>query len=284
MRNVLILFLLTSVLLAACSPAAAPQTPRISAGYRFSVYGPPWFPPADYWAETGQQIAGKFDGAQPAALWIVSQIIGEGSKFNFPGTTDQPNIYFSMEDQNEEIFQRFDEIGMKVWLQVEPGNADVEQLIHIMLKRYSQHPCVIGVGVDVEWLNSIAEPEGRQVTDEEARLWLAAARSYNKDYRLFLKHWEAEKMPPTYREGILFVDDSQMFDSLDAMVTEFAAWGKTFEGYPVAFQYGYTDDQTWWGILDDPVKTIGERILSAAPNTEGLFWVDFTLFQVFPPE
>jgi len=37
---------------------------------------------------------------------------------------------------------------VQVWLQVEPGDVPVEDLIHLMLDRYGHHPGVIGVGVD----------------------------------------------------------------------------------------------------------------------------------------
>jgi hypothetical protein len=51
----------------------------------------------------------------------------------------------------------------------------------------------------------------------------------------------------------------------------------------VAFQYGYESDERWWRHLDDPPADIGRRILTASPNTEGLYWVDFTVLEVFPP-
>ena len=103
-------------------------------------------------------------------------------------------------------------------------------------------------------------------------------------YRIFLKHWEIDYMPPTARDGIVFVDDSQQFPSLDDMVTEFARWGEAFAPATVGFQYGYPDDKDWWGELDDPPGDIGHRILAEVPNTEGLFWVDFTVREVFPPD
>lgn len=74
--------------------------------------------------------------------------------------------------------------------------APVEDLIHAMLNQYSHHPCVIGVGVDVEWYQSYETPEGKPITDEESRAWVAAARSHGEQYRVFLKHWEIDWMPP----------------------------------------------------------------------------------------
>jgi hypothetical protein len=228
-------------------------------------------------------MAARFPGASPQAIWIVGNFAIQGTILTFPGTHEDFNIHFSSTDKNEAALSLFDQTGLQVWLQVEPGSVSVEELIHILLTRYGHHPCVMGVGVDVEWFHSDGAPGGRAVTDEEAAAWVAAARSHDPHYRLFLKHWEPDKMPPTYREGILFVDDSQQFETLNDMVTEFAAWGETFAPSPVAFQYGYSADRPWWQTLPDPPGDIGHRILASTPNTEALFWVDFTVMQVFPP-
>jgi hypothetical protein len=90
-------------------------------------------------------------------------------------------------------------------------------------------------------------------------------------------------MPPTLRDGLLFVDDSQQFTSLDQMVEEFAGWGQFFAPAPVAFQFGYPDDQKWWSAYDDPPAALGQAILDKVPNTQGLYWVDFTVLEVFKP-
>jgi len=172
---------------------------------------------------------------------------------------------------------------VRVWLQVEPGHAPVEELIHLVLGEYGTHPCVVGFGIDVEWYQSTERPEGKPVTDEEAAAWLAAIRSHDPSDRLFLKHWEASKLPPTLRDGLLFIDDSQILPSLDAMVAEFAAWGRSFAPAPVAFQFGYPSDRPWWRQLADPPGDIGRAILAAVPNAAGLYWVDFTVLDVFPP-
>jgi len=91
-------------------------------------------------------------------------------------------------------------------------------------------------------------------------------------------------MPPTVRDGILFIDDSQGADSLEELIGEFQAWAESFAPWPVGFQYGYTSDQPWWKELDDPPGDIGQAILAVAPNTAGLYWVDFTVLEIFPPE
>ena len=264
----------------------APLAPLgLGAGFRYSTYGIGSNDAGPrYWLGVGEQMAERFEGAAPGAVWIVGEISGTGSVLTFPGTSDDPTIHFTMEDNNEAALDLFDEAGFEIWLQVEPGQAPVEDLIDIILERYRHHPSVIGVGVDVEWLGSYDQPEGRPVTDAEARAWLAAARAHDPDYRLFLKHWEVEVMPPTERDGILFINDSQGFADLDAMVAAFATWGEHFAPAQVGYQFGYSSDQEWWKALPDPPRDIGEAVLAAVPNAVGVYWVDFTVREIFEPD
>ncbi len=275
------LFPFILLLLAGCVPK--PAEPGLGAGFRFSTYGPPTNPGPEYWAAVGEAMAARFPGATPQAIWIVGNFTGRGTFLNFPVETDDPNITFTYADMNEAALDLFDRRGVQVWLQVEPGNADVVELIDLVLGRYGRHRCVIGFGVDVEWYKSDGSAQGTPVTDEEARRWVQAVRAHDRRYLLFLKHWDINWMPPTYRDGIVFVDDSQQFESLEQMTAEFAVWGETFAPAPVAFQYGYPADRPWWSQLADPPGEIGRAILAAVPNTSALFWVDFTVLDVFPP-
>ena len=255
------------------------------AGIRSSTYGRPNDPGPGYWARTGVEIAAKFPGARPEAIWIVSRLKDRGTQMSFPVPPGgDPLITGMTEDISEPVLKLFDKLGYAVWLQTEPGWAPVDKAFHVMLDRYGHHKCVIGVGVDIEWHRSNNPDLGDPVTDELARTWLAAARSHNPAYRMFLKHFRTNVMPPTFRDGIVFVDDSQIFKSSDEMIEDFAAWGKTFAPAPVGFQYGYRTDKPWWGLMKDPVKEIGDRILAATPNTEMLIWVDFSVQDVFPPD
>jgi len=264
-----------------------PAQEPLGAGFRCSIYSKRVDPGPEYWTLVGREMAARFPGARPEAIWIVGRINGNGTQLPFPVPDDvgDPLITGSNEqDRGEAALNLFDELGFRVWLQVEPRFASAEKLLNLVLKRYSHHPSVIGVGIDVEWNKSIDPDGGEPVSDAEASAWLALARSYNLSYRLFLKHWLPEKMPPTVRDGILFVDDSQVFPTMDPMIDEFAQWGKAFAPSPVAFQIGYPSDRPWWHQLSDPPKDIGMRILKVVPNTQAIFWVDFSVLEVFPPQ
>ncbi len=257
-----------------------------TAGFRYSAYGTRHLHINDssYWIRVGQEMAQKFETSTASSVWILGTLRGDGVYLNFPAQTDHELIKTAETDFNESIFDEMDKKGFKIWLQVEPGNAPVDEMIKIVLNKYSHHSCIVGFGVDVEWFESVDKPEGKAVSDQQAKEWLELVRSYNPEYRLFLKHWLQEKMPPNYRHGLVFIDDSQNLESLEAMVAEFKEWGSFFSDGQVGFQYGYRADKKWWEKLEDPAKQIGDELRQNIPNTVGLYWVDFTLETVLQPE
>ncbi|MCX6152075.1 MAG: T9SS type A sorting domain-containing protein [Ignavibacteriales bacterium] len=250
------------------------------------------FPNADYWTMVGKSISGKFKDYQPAGIWIVSLYQGNGiTQLNFPSNgLSIPKVTFNSKDLNEEYLTKFDSEGIKVWLQLEPGAAKVDTLIDIVLKRYQHHPCVIGFGIDVEWLDAQSYSGGRSVSNDEAKRWEEKVKSINSGYSLFLKHYASRWMPTSYRGNILFVDDSQDFTtsghnvsaSFNYMANEFTNWGNSFSKNKVAFQFGYKADEWWWSQFNDPMLTIGNKLIQKIPNCAGLFWVDFTINKLFP--
>lgn len=249
-------------------------------GSRIDNYSP------QYCGYVAGAMAGKLNRvSQPSCVWIVSFYGDAGNIYiQFPsGGKSFPYMSFGASDFNESYLNYFDEHGVQTWLQVEPGAASVDTLIDLVLARYRHHPCVIGFGIDVEWLDAQSYTGGRAVTDTEAVRWEQRVRSFDTTYTLFLKHYAARWMPPTYRGRLIFIDDSQGFSGLQGFVNEFAAWGARFPTNVVGFQFGYPADKSWWAGYADPPATLGNALLARIPNSQGLFWVDFSLTQVFPP-
>jgi len=266
-------------------PASTPPPARLRAGLRASPYGITPFPQPAWWGDSTRSMASRFDAAAPAVVWIVGTYEGRHCWLKFPAPSPEekyPNVIVSYQDYYKPYLDLFDQLGVQVWLQVEPGDADVATLIDLALRHYSSHPSVVGFGVDVEWYQRKDHKDGKAVTDEEARAWVERVRSYNPAYRLFLKHWLVEKMPPTYRDGILFLDDGQGFQSLDEMIEDFSTWGRAFAPAPVGYQYGYLSDRPWWKALSDPPGEIGRVLLERIPHTTDLIWVDFTALEIWP--
>ena len=83
-------------------------------------------------------------------------------------------------------------------------------------------------------------------------------------------------------EGLIYVNDSQQFHSLDDVKEDFSDWAAYYAPYPVMFQIGYKADRPIWNEFDNPAKEFGEAILEACTsgNDIGIIWVDFTLCDV----
>ena len=150
---------------------------------------------------------------------------------------------------------------MKVWLQVEPASCDVPMLIDLVYQQYGHHSSVIGFGVDDEWYRKDVSRTGKAITDAEAAAWVAQVRTKDPADLVLVKHWLIEKMPPTYRDGLVFVDDSQGHGSLANMVNEFTAWGQAFAPAPVGFQFGYQSRQ---GVVEHAARSAAEHRQRAA--------------------
>jgi len=272
------------------TPTPPPVPAGMRAGLRASNYGiSPW-PSPTWWVNSINSMKSRWPGSTGEQVAVVVEVSGGGGRgkcwahFPQPATGTWPNVNWDSVDLFEPAFDAFDTNGIKVWLQVEPATCDVPMLIDLMMLQYGHHPSVLGFGVDVEWYRKDLAQYGKPVTDAEAQAWVQKTQTYNPTYLVFLKHWLTEKMPPTYRTGLVFIDDSQGHGSLNAMVTEFSNWGQTFAPSPVGFQYGYQSDKSWWSGLPDPPKTIGNALLANIPNTRDLVWVDFTAYDIWPPQ
>ncbi len=288
----------TSSVEAGKPPTATPPGPTatpvpipagLRAGLRASNYGlSPW-PTAAWWVSSIQSMAGRFPGSIGSSILVVVEIdgmTGPGCWAHFPNPDGgiYPGVRFDPADQFEPLLTAFDASGIKAWLQVESSGCDMAMLIDLVMGHYGSHPSVVGFGVDDEWYLNKSYQVGKPITDAEAQAWVQQVRSFNPNFKVFLKHWLEAQMPPVYRDGLVFINDSQGFRSLSAMVTDFAAWGQHFAPAPVGFQYGYLRDKKWWSRLANPPGDIGRAILNQTPNTTDLYWVDFSAYDIWPPQ
>lgn len=299
----LILFIASTTTIAAflltrapsSSALPPPTTTELMAGWRASEYGTNGGPdgynqqsknPA-YWIDAANSLKAKIGASVAGGVWVIGETNGAGyptsTYLSFPqpsGNGSYPNIVFASSDANEAYLTAFDSAGIKVYLEVEPCSADMNQLIGLVLGRYGNHSCVIGFGVDCEWWHCADNHNGMPVTNAEAQAWEAEVKSFNSTYELFLKHFDVGNMPTSFRGNILFVDDTQGFSNLSSMISEFHSWADAFGN--VAFQIGYPADKSWWSRYSDPMKTISDSILTALPHCAGIFWVDFSIKYLYP--
>ena len=122
------------------------------AGVRSSSYGIKPFPDPAGWETAMNTMQDYFPGSTPCAIWIVGRMHKSTScLLEFPSEgKEYENVVFLDYDKHESYLNHFDQAGIKVFLQVEPANADITTLIDLILSRYEHHDCVIGFGIDVE--------------------------------------------------------------------------------------------------------------------------------------
>ena len=260
----------------------------ILAGFRASriltSYPDSTFPNEDYWTHVGNSMSDKLNSSTPSSLWLVSIYQGNGiTRMGFPVQDDPSSKILGFGyDTNEEYLTRFDKEGFKVYLQLEPGSANIDILIDMVFKRYGHHSCVVGLGIDIEWYEADKYSDGRKVSDSAAISWEVKVKSYNENYNLFLIHFRTEWMPPTYRGDIIFINDGQQYASFNDMKTNFIEWANYFSNNKVGYHYGFPADEFWWSTINDPAKTIGQELISSIPNLYSLYWVDFSITKIFP--
>jgi hypothetical protein len=280
MKRTFILLALVLILFLSCTTHN--QTLNYG-GARASRYGIKPFPQPEEWGNIVSFIKEETGAASSAVIWIVGVITSDRGeswcRLNFPSDgLEHEKISFHTLDENEATLDYFDRKGIDVYLQVEPGDADVEELIDLVLNQYGHHRSVIGFGVDMEWYKiKGTEGWGTKGDDVSSEIWEKKIKEFDKDYDLFLKHWDSDWMPPAYRGDIIFVNDSQGFQTLESMKDEFSLWADTFYPNMVFFQTGYEADKDLWITYDSPVEGLNKLLTEDLRQPCGFFWVDFTL-------
>lgn len=92
-------------------------------------------------------------------------------------------------------------------------------------------------------------------------------------------------MPTTHYNDIVYIDDSMGHACLegcsDPLMDRYINLSQGFSDAKVGFQIGYNADKPWQGQYSDPAKTIGNVIIGNISNLEGIYWVDFTIKDIF---
>ncbi len=277
-------------------PTPGPTQTTIEAGFRseqqtqYSGYMDANLP--SYWACAGQTMASKWNGSQPTGIWIISKASTNSTDRNtyldFPSQGETwPNIRFYSTDKSEDYLTAFDKAGIKIYLEAESSDANVSTLIKLIMDRYSQHPSVVGFGIDVEWYKYVDNPNGKPVTNAEVESWIDQIRTYNPNYKLFIKHWDATYLPTIHYANVFYINDAMNHECLtgcsDPIMDKYKAFADYFPDAKVGIQIGYSQDRTWWGSYSDPAKSIGDALIANIPNLEGIYWVDsYWWYQNYP--
>ncbi len=265
--------------------ASAPTTRYV--GLRRSSYGLRKLNAEDlWWAERAKQFASNFPGSQPLILHILSNYQDDGTtqiEFTKPGDYHGSTTSMSFLPRgtlnHERALTTYDEQGVKAILQFESGSADVGDCFELAYTAFGRHPCVIGFAIDGEWYRTkeSADQSGLPINDADAKRWMEQVQRFNTNYVLVLKHFEAKKLPPSYRHPKLWLlTDSQEFASQGDWMKDMQAWAGAFKGSPLGSQFGYPKDKKWWTKTAYPPLDLGKLLVNEMPQYRMLLWVDFT--------
>ena len=317
----LLLVLIALLVIPSCNQVELPWNKKQSgegdgdvkwAGIRVSSYGMREsygknFPSVSKMSGFASQMESKYEGSTGAYILIVGTMSGDDTcHLYFPVDGDYQYIESSEKDMYESYLDEFDKKGYSVWLQVEPGYADLVTLAKLVLDRYGKHSCVKGFGIDVEWHRpQSGSDRGTKLTADKAKKVLNTIRTYNSEYTLFVKHWIKNYLPKGI-DGLIYINDSQNYLDIDfdieditdeiiksfttrqikeateSMREDFTEWAEYFSPCPVMFQIGYERDKPLWKQYTDPAKEFGEYVVGgcSSGNDIGVIWVDFTLSEV----
>jgi len=257
-------------------------------GWRASEVGHQYDKPSSYWTATATSISSKISGSSSSGVWILGYIEGNGygdpasayTYISFPKPAGSyTNVHFGSSDRNEAYLEAFDVAGLKIWLQVEPADADINMLCNLVMDKYKHHSCVIGFGLDCEWYKARTAIDGAVVSSSNIQSWVNNLKTHGANYKFFLKHFDASHLALASIEGLVYICDGQQFSGLNSLVNTFKGWGAKYQ--TVAFQIGYEADERWWSVYEDPVKTIAQE-LERIVNCVGVYWVDFTITRLYP--
>jgi len=246
--------------------------------------------PSSWFVNTSESMANLIgSGAQASGIWIIGEVDGRTAEspcyldIPQPSSGSYPNIVFRSDALNpsDAYLTAFDNAGLKIWLQSEPGLADINTITKLLMDTYGNHSCVIGVGIDAEWYPNT-------VTAADAQSWTSYIQNnYGSQYKFFIKHYDVSKMPPDPKiPGCVWICDNQGFSSESAMLSSrpgsggMGEWRNHFSGSEVGFQVGYSADSSWTRPLG--IQKVSDDLFSLGSNVNYVIWSDEDILHYYP--
>ena len=170
--------------------------------------------------------ASFLDNAEKNVPTLVDRT-GSAANHTYRGKTqaqwlrDGVQFATNMADRHEDILSYFSSNDVYVFLQVEAGYADMQDIIDISFAMFKHHKSVVGFAIDCEWHMGATEDSGIQVTDAMARAWNLTMKAHGQQYVMALKDYEPTRLPWTYRGepehgyDLIFCHNSQSYGDID---------------------------------------------------------------------
>jgi peptidoglycan/xylan/chitin deacetylase (PgdA/CDA1 family) len=207
--------------------------------------------PAEEWSDAAISLGGE-DGVIDL---VVAQAHDNGLVY-LPFPFQNTGFLYSTTttDLVEMYLSEFEAAGLGVILSVQPLEADIKELIGIILSRYGNHDNILGINIDIEWKES-GTPN--HVSNEERDTWLSEMKKYNANYRLFITYFQDYTYFPDDHPDLVILFDGEE-DTQTNLLRQYEELAK---------HYGSVGIYTGYSSSTPPVAS-AEQIISAAPNTK----------------
>lgn len=241
-----------------------------------SMYGITPFPSTEEWSEYLEVINKSSDKRSgEAILWLVGTYYREGVKFNFPGDLASQNITFSNFDFNEKYLTYFNKNNIDVFLMIEPGSADIVELIRLVLEQYGKKNLITGVALDLEWYET-EDKLPASVIEEVLNLM----GSYNKNYSLLIKHWNINGFEKYDDERLIYIQSIEGLTNIPDINKRHKFWSRALYPNRVGVEVGFDSDREVWDPLTDPIGSYYSEFYQATGIKTSMFWNEQTLKEI----
>ena len=202
-----------------------------------------------------------YGGSKSVIDIVVAQANSDGFVHTqFPMKDSAYVRSYSEVDRIEPYLVNCDELNIKVILSIQSLQADIPQLLQLLLDRYGDHPSLIGVNIDMEWKHTGII---HKVTDVERDRWTTILASYNNSFKLFLTWYGDFENFPSNSDKLVFLFDG-LNDTQANILLQYKLFGEKFTN--VGIYTGYTSSVP-------PTVTTNE-VLNSVPDTQYIIHTD----------
>jgi hypothetical protein len=225
---------------------AGPDPVEPDTGLRVGLWISPWDLHRRTSAQWVRGIKGlSYASSQPNQAIVVFGLCGAADTTTFcqfpkpASIPDYPNIEYGG-DVVTPILDAIEADGtIDVILDVEPMNAHVSDLMHVVMTRYGSYSSVVGFSPDWEWVTGDGDKQSKLPA------WKDELHGYRPGMEMHLISWMSDSFGSYRDPSLSYGYDGQMLPDMDAQIADFTAWTNHFAPNRTAWYWGYNTDASW---------------------------------------
>lgn len=219
-------------------------------------------------------VVGRYSGGQLRLAYADDGSSAlDGSKTEFDGDNGTEDLLTALDGIN----------GVSVVLELQPGTETLTTLATEVLKHFSGHPCVTGVGINLtQYGTSSLNIGSKSLSSTDATALVAAVQSVSATAQVHLRSYSRAFMPSSARAGLVFVLDASGFSGLADMKNDYSTWAGRFSQASVQFVTAASRDSSWACKLPGGPGDLLSASLAISGNVSGVQWSQDTIAKLYP--